>query len=192
MKWKKRRKRIWIIKNNIFRHKRAMTLQKKKLIHFFMWLETWIHLCHLLFDSLHRSKRVPGNSNSMLLFNTTYHAIRTVGKKCFLREGRDLFCEKYCIIVQMVNSDGKDNKCLSLKTWTIANKTIYCAWTRNNVEYLVLIFINRLSVDHLHRNVNCLTSHFCEWCLPIVRIEIFLHFRFLHCFLDHNLSFQDN
>lgn len=29
--------------------------EKWKLIHFFIWLETWIHLWHLLFDSLHRT-----------------------------------------------------------------------------------------------------------------------------------------
>lgn len=79
---KRRRKRIWIIKNNIFSTQKSNDIAEKKLIHFFILLETWIHLCHLLFDSLHRP-RVPENQQFYFEFNTTYHAIRIVGK-CFV------------------------------------------------------------------------------------------------------------
>lgn len=195
--WKKKKKKANMNhkKQHFFRHKRAMTLQKAKTNSLFFIGNMNSPLAFAIwFSPSHNSatQECRGNGNFMLYLTPHIMPLELL-EKCFVvtaqfdkmlfKKGRDFLYawKKYCIIVgkmQMV-SGWKNNNCLSLKIWTIDNKAIYCAWTQNNVEYLVLIFFNRLSVDHLHRNVNCLTSHSWEWCFQPLCLRDWDLFAFL-------------
>lgn len=114
--------RYEFIKNTISTQKSNDIAEKTNSL-LFRWLETWIHLWHLLCDSLHTIRQF------YVVFSTSYHAIRTVVWKVHslikvpsgLRRAEGfVLCVKYCIIVgrrgklQMVSDDAeRNNNCLS-------------------------------------------------------------------------------
>lgn len=138
--------RYEFIKNTISTQKSNDIAEKTNSL-LFRWLETWIHLWHLLCDSLHTIQQF------YVAFSTSYHAIRTVVWKVhsLIEVPSGLRRAESCVLCVRIlwkilhhcwptrkTADGqwwcREKQQLFVPPKKNRHKAVYCAWTQNSVR----------------------------------------------------------